>query len=39
MRARRVFHAVGSHTGGMPARVVVGGVGGLVGRWPSGACT
>lgn len=27
MRARRVFHAVDSHTEGMPTRVVVGGVG------------
>jgi len=27
MRARRVFHAVDSHTEGMPTRVIVGGVG------------
>jgi proline racemase len=27
MRARRVFHAVDSHTEGMPTRVIVGGIG------------
>ncbi|MGH3265366.1 MAG: proline racemase family protein, partial [Trebonia sp.] len=27
MRSRRVFHAVDSHTEGMPTRVIVGGVG------------
>ena len=27
MRAKRVLHAVDSHTEGMPTRVVVGGVG------------
>ncbi|MYR55773.1 proline racemase, partial [Streptomyces sp. SID625] len=27
MRSRRTFHAVDSHTEGMPTRVVVGGVG------------
>jgi proline racemase len=31
MRARRVFHAVDSHTEGMPTRVIVGGVGVLPG--------
>ncbi len=31
MRARRVFHAVDSHTEGMPTRVIVGGVGPLPG--------
>jgi proline racemase len=31
MRARRVFHAVDSHTEGMPTRVVVGGVGTIPG--------
>jgi proline racemase len=31
MRARRVFHAVDSHTEGMPTRVVVGGVGAIPG--------
>jgi proline racemase len=31
MRARRVFHAVDSHTEGMPTRVVVGGVGPIPG--------
>jgi proline racemase len=32
MRARRVFHAVDSHTEGMPTRVVVGGVGAIPGE-------
>ncbi len=32
MRARRVFHAVDSHTEGMPTRVIVGGVGVLPGE-------
>jgi proline racemase len=31
MRARRVFHAVDSHTEGMPTRVIVGGVGPIPG--------
>jgi proline racemase len=31
MRARRVFHAVDSHTEGMPTRVIVGGVGAIPG--------
>lgn len=31
MRARRVFHAVDSHTEGMPTRVITGGVGTLPG--------
>lgn len=31
MRARRMFHAVDSHTEGMPTRVVVGGVGTIPG--------
>jgi proline racemase len=31
MRARRVFHAVDSHTEGMPTRVIVGGVGTIPG--------
>lgn len=31
MRARRVFHAVDSHTEGMPTRVIVGGVGAVPG--------
>jgi len=31
MRSRRVFHAVDSHTEGMPTRVVVGGVGAIPG--------
>ena len=31
MRSRRVFHAVDSHTEGMPTRVIVGGVGVLPG--------
>lgn len=31
MRARRVFHAVDSHTEGMPTRVIVGGIGVLPG--------
>ncbi|MFB7249265.1 proline racemase family protein [Microbacterium sp. NPDC056234] len=31
MRAQRVFHAVDSHTEGMPTRVIVGGVGTLPG--------
>ena len=31
MRARRVFHAVDSHTEGMPARIIVGGVGTIPG--------
>ena len=31
MRSRRVFHAVDSHTEGMPTRVITGGVGGLPG--------
>ena len=31
MQARRVFHAVDSHTEGMPTRVIVGGVGVLPG--------
>lgn len=32
MRARRVFHAVDSHTEGMPTRVIVGGVGAIPGE-------
>jgi proline racemase len=32
MRARRVFHAVDSHTEGMPTRVIVGGVGTIPGE-------
>lgn len=32
MRAKRVFHAVDSHTEGMPTRVIVGGVGTLPGK-------
>lgn len=32
MRARRVFHAVDSHTEGMPTRVIVGGVGAIPGN-------
>src|SRR5262245_20736495 len=32
MRARRVFHAVDSHTEGMPTRVIVGGVGVIPGE-------
>ncbi len=32
MRAARVFHAVDSHTEGMPTRVVVGGVGTIPGK-------
>jgi proline racemase len=32
MRSRRVFHAVDSHTEGMPTRVVVGGVGAIPGE-------
>ena len=32
MRARRVFHAVDSHTEGMPTRVVVGGMGAVPGE-------
>src|SRR5436309_7994856 len=32
MRARRVFHAVDSHTEGMPTRVIVGGVGTIPGQ-------
>ena len=32
MRARRVFHAVDSHTEGMPTRVIVGGIGVLPGN-------
>jgi proline racemase len=32
MRARRVFHAVDSHTEGMPTRVIVGGVGKIPGE-------
>lgn len=32
MRARRVFHAVDSHTEGMPTRVVVGGIGAVPGK-------
>ncbi len=31
MRARRVFHAVDSHTEGMPTRVIVGGIGQIPG--------
>ena len=31
MRSRRVFHAVDSHTEGMPTRVITGGVGALPG--------
>jgi proline racemase len=31
MRTRRVFHAVDSHTEGMPTRVIVGGVGAIPG--------
>jgi proline racemase len=31
MRARRVFHAVDSHTEGMPTRVITGGIGALPG--------
>jgi proline racemase len=31
MHARRVFHAVNSHTEGMPTRVIVGGVGAIPG--------
>lgn len=31
MRARRIFHAVDSHTEGMPTRVIVGGVGAIPG--------
>ncbi len=31
MRARRVFHAVDSHTEGMPTRVIVGGIGPIPG--------
>jgi proline racemase len=31
MRAQRVFHAVDSHTEGMPTRVIVGGVGAMPG--------
>jgi proline racemase len=31
MRARRMFHAVDSHTEGMPTRVIVGGVGAIPG--------
>jgi len=31
MRSRRVFHAVDSHTEGMPTRVIVGGVGAIPG--------
>jgi proline racemase len=31
MRARRLFHAVDSHTEGMPTRVIVGGVGAIPG--------
>jgi proline racemase len=31
MRARRVFHAVDSHTEGMPTRVIVGGIGEIPG--------
>ena len=34
MRARRVFHAVDSHTEGMPTRVIVGGGGVLPGAIP-----
>jgi proline racemase len=32
MRSRRVFHAVDSHTEGMPTRVIVGGVGAIPGE-------
>ena len=32
MRARRMFHAVDSHTEGMPTRVIVGGVGTIPGE-------
>jgi proline racemase len=32
MRARRVFHAVDSHTEGMPTRVIVGGIGPIPGE-------
>ncbi|GAA1238484.1 hypothetical protein GCM10009646_28270 [Streptomyces aureus] len=31
MKSRRTFHAVDSHTEGMPPRVVVGGVGTIPG--------
>jgi proline racemase len=31
MRSRRVFHAVDSHTEGMPTRVIVGGIGAIPG--------
>ncbi|GAA3416195.1 hypothetical protein GCM10018952_43520 [Streptosporangium vulgare] len=40
MRTKRVFHAVDSHTEGMPTRVITGGVGVIPARpWPSGAST